>query len=449
MKLKSLLFIGALSVGTAASAQPWIPDTVHMGTGYVNDVFYALKDGAEKSEPSKNWHLAFQMTKFGDKDFNASISANHSNSRVEVYSLHMKASGGAFASISAADTVGKTSFTMQQINDTASWGRGAFMKNADPSNPFDFGWGAYDMTTHNLIGDSVYLIKVYSGSGPSATHTAYKLWLKKYTSTGTLGYEFEIAQLDNANDNNVTINRSPDYVDRLFAYYNITDNKILDREPGRKAWDMLFTRYPKAVISGGGPGLQAYTGVMTNLGVSVADVRVANATNLAWNDAQVVYDTTSLITIGDDWKRFDQPNMKYIVYDTINYFVKTPDLSYYQLRFKEFEFQGADAGRIIFEKRFLIGLNVKEITKNAVSTFAMVPNPASSSADIMIDAKESSNARLIVTDITGRIVENAALNLNKGVNGVRLNTANYTNGIYMVTVTNGSWKIAEKLVVQH
>src|SRR5687768_5124032 len=102
MRLKSLLFISAIAAGVQANAQTWVADSVEMGAGYANDIFYNLATGDSVAQPANNWDLAFQINKFGDPMFNASIRANHAKRKVEVYSLHMAVNATSFAAISAS-----------------------------------------------------------------------------------------------------------------------------------------------------------------------------------------------------------------------------------------------------------------------------------------------------------------------------------------------------------
>src|SRR4051812_43619917 len=104
MKLKYLLFLGALSLTGTVQAQNWVQDSVIMEPGYATDVFYSMHDGTAKIEPNKNWHLAFQMTPPGPYG-NVSILANHVQGKVKVYPTHVQASGN-FGGFTAADTGG-------------------------------------------------------------------------------------------------------------------------------------------------------------------------------------------------------------------------------------------------------------------------------------------------------------------------------------------------------
>src|SRR6187549_716187 len=113
MKLRSLLSAGLITLSTVSFAQTWTSDSVAMGVGYANDVFYELKNGATKLQPGNDWHLAFQMSVFGEPNFNAAIRANHAKTGLEVYELTKSVSTTIFTNLTGADTVGKTAASRQ------------------------------------------------------------------------------------------------------------------------------------------------------------------------------------------------------------------------------------------------------------------------------------------------------------------------------------------------
>lgn len=440
MKLKSLLLFGATLFSLNAGAQ-WVTDSVEMGSNYANDVFYSLKTGNKKIQPASDWDLAFQMTRFGEIQFNACVRANHIKRKVEVYSLHVKGSTH-FTSLAAADTIGKTDKMLQLLNVDTSWGEGAFYQNRDKSQIFDYGWGTYaGPPTHFVDGDSLYLVKVNG--------VPYKLWIKQYISTGdSIGFKFSIASWDNTLNNDVQIKRSPNYTNRLFAYYDIASNSFIDREPGRFDWDMLFTQYAKTLLFT--PNLQSYTGVLSNLGNQIADVRTLAKSSHDTAKYQNYTYNREVNNIGDDWKKFDQPNNVYITYDSVTFFIRSKaSQEYYQLRFTRFDGGFApNTGKIVFEKRFLATTSVNNV-KAPVNAYSIYPNPATTEVTIMVDAKEATSTMIYVTDMTGKVVDRYNVSQQAGLNGYRINTGAYANGNYLVTIASADWKVTEKLSVAH
>jgi hypothetical protein len=445
MMIRRLLLVGALSLSASPIfAQGWLADSVEMGAGYASDIFYSLKNSTVKAENSANWHLGFQMTAFGEPAFNATLRANHIKGKVEVYPLHLAASTH-FASLVDADTVGKTSPTMQLVNRDTSWGGGAFLQNRG-TNVFDYGWGFYQGSpSHSVIGDSLYLVKV--------NNVPYKLWIKEYISVGAtaIGYKFRIASYDNTSDDSFYVKRM-DYPNRLYAYYDVTTKTFVNREPGRDTWDLLFTQYPKPMVFGPS-GLQPYTGVLINQGVKLAELTGIDPDTIATSSytSYLPMMTGTMNEIGDDWKTFSMTTFTYQIDTLKSWIIKSSNSQeYYQLKFTRFDgASGGATGKIVFAKQFLAVTSVKELVNN-ISAYSIYPNPSNGNVNIMIDSKDkAANTQVIVSDLSGRVVFRNTVNLNAGVNALSVNTSSFTPGAYMVSLSHGSWKVTEKLVVQH
>lgn len=450
MKLKTTLFIIAAAIGLQANAQSWVTDSVEMGAQYSKDVFYSLGTGNDATANASNWDIAFQINKFGDPSFNASVRANHIKNDVQVYSLHLQASTK-FGNLSASDTVGLTDPSMQLLNNDTSWGTGAFTNNRG-GNQFDFGWGKYvGPPTHSVVGDSLYLVIVNG--------TPYQLWIEKYISMGTnaqLGYTFKVAKFDNSNSRLDSVKRVTPFEDRLFAYYTISSGTVTDREPARKDWDILFTQYQKNGQPDGQntKKLQAYTGVLSNLRVEVAKITSVSPNTINAGNYSTYTSSMSLETnaIGDDWKTFNMSTFKYEL-DTNTSFIVKPDtafhsLAYHHIRFTRFE--GGATGKIVFDKRVLYALSVNDTKGAFAANYSIYPNPAQNQVNVMIDAKTAKkNTVLAVMDITGKVLQQTSVQLKEGVNAYSFDMSNYPAGTYVVSVMNDSWHVSDKVVVQH
>jgi hypothetical protein len=441
MNLRSLL-TGFLTIGAlCAQAQGnWVTDSVTMGPGYGADAFYSLRNGNIKAQPNTDWHLAFQMTPPGPYG-NVSALANHVQGGVKVYSLHMKASNN-FDALSAVDTVGKTS--QQLYNSDTSWNFGAFNQMNNPTNVYDYSWGTYDNVTHNVTGDSLYLIKV------GTTNTPYKVWIKEYISNpyDSIKWVFRIAQFDGTGDTTVTI-RPKDFVSRLFAYYNVDNKVTTDREPDRNAWDFVFTRYVDTASQG--PITMPYntTGVLSNFGLLVAEVRGANSADTTNFHSHTFINHMN--AIGYDWKVFDMAATPpvYRTDTNINYFIKTATTNeYYQLEFTRFD--GASTGKVVFRKRVLAPTSIAGVAANNIAAWHMAPNPATDNVSVMIDAKNTAtDAKLIVMDASGKMVQQLSVPLQNGMNGYSFSTSMLPSGIYFVRLGTSTWNVATRLVVTH
>jgi hypothetical protein len=58
MKMKSLISMAALSLAGSLSAQTVYTDTVVMGPGYANEVFYNVATGVKTKSIMNKWHIA-------------------------------------------------------------------------------------------------------------------------------------------------------------------------------------------------------------------------------------------------------------------------------------------------------------------------------------------------------------------------------------------------------
>ena len=59
-------------------------------------------------------------------------------------------------------------------NSDTSWNYGAFI-STQSNDMFDYGWGVYNIQTHNIVGDSLFIIKTINGNWK-------KLFIKRKTS---------------------------------------------------------------------------------------------------------------------------------------------------------------------------------------------------------------------------------------------------------------------------
>ena len=125
----------------------------------------------------------------------------------------------------------------------------------------DLGWGNYSFITHYVTADSLFVVKLPSGSYK-------KLWIDRLAS-GV--YYFTYADLDGSNEVSETVTKS-DFTNKNFAYYSIDSQTELDREPANDSWDLLFTKYTTMLNYGGAQMPYGVTGVLSNAGVEVNKV---------------------------------------------------------------------------------------------------------------------------------------------------------------------------------
>jgi len=435
MKLYSLFAAaGLLAASAPAFAQTWISDSVVTGANYNNDVFYTLPTGAKVSSANTNWDLAFEMTPYGPYG-QMSVLANHAQDTVSVYSLHLAASTS-FATLGTADTAGLTGDAHKLYNNPENWSNGAFNRNNNPSNPFDFSWGLYNMSTHKVVGDSLYLVTI--------NNTAYKLWIQEYNSVPVTDptWTFRIASWDNTMDTTIVVHGA-DYTERNFAYFSIKDLALLDREPSNQSWELLFTRYvDTASMPGFGTLMYPVTGVLLNHGVVAA--KVTGTAPDAATDTAATY-TSRTNVIGYDWKH-NAMGAGFVIDTTTSYFVRALDSTYWQVVFTGFS--GKSTGTYQFKKRMLTTTGIATTNQSKLQV-ALAPQPANNLMNLMVDAPQSDAVQLLLVDMNGRTVMQNKLSLQAGMNAFSFTTGHLPGGLYMLQLTGKNFRHAQKVLVAH
>jgi Secretion system C-terminal sorting domain/Carboxypeptidase regulatory-like domain/Bacterial Ig-like domain (group 2) len=83
------------------------------------------------------------------------------------------------------------------------------------------------------------------------------------------------------------------------------------------------------------------------------------------------------------------------------------------------------------------------------ATINMFPNPASGMLNIEWTAKTADAATITISDVAGREVFNAPLNMAAGSGSHQINISNLTNGMYFVSIQSASTSYINKLNVAH
>jgi len=303
-------------------------DSILPGAGYANDVYYSFANGVVASVPRTNWDLAFSTPVR-----TASILIND-GAGVQLFTWK----GGAaadFNNVGKNDSANvKESSSLTNNNLDTTWYNSAFEQNIVKTNQFDEGWGVYNINTHNVEGDSVYILRLANG-------TYKKILVLLHGGTTPYSFVFKIANLEqNAVADSVTVSATQ-YPTKNFVYYSIANKTIIDREPASSAWDFVFTKYSDRA-QGGYP----VAGLLTNEGVYSSLLSGADTTKTY---SQASYSKV-IGNIGYDWKTIKQDFSGYDIVPGRYYYVKTKDNHYYRLKFKSFSISTRET---LFEKKLL------------------------------------------------------------------------------------------------
>lgn len=415
---KVILSVFVAAVAMQASAQV-VTDTVSIGAGYANQVWYSLPNDEQGSSPENNWDIAFDASGMG-----ASVMINSAKSTTLWKYPHSDTAGW-----STLDTTGLSTWTAHYNSDT-SWALGAMGNYADASNPYDLDWGLYNITTHVVTGDSLYVIKL-------ADNTYRKLWIKSLSGSV---YTFEYANLDGTGDHTATLSKSS-YTGKNFGYYSLQNNAAIDREPLSANWDLTFTQYTGFV-----PIAYTVTGVLSNTGVQVAKCSaVANVTT--FTDYASATFSSQINTIGYDWKSFT--GGAYVTKDSLCYFVRTAPGNIWKMIFTGFG--GSSTGNYIFSKEKLYtSTSVQAVNGTPVASMALYPNPSNGQNVTVVYSFEQAvpAAMLTITDMAGRTVAHTTLDNAAGLHQHSVQTQQLVPGMYLVDILAGDNHVQQKLIVQ-
>ncbi len=422
MKKILLLAICGCTVGTL-TAQTTAIDTVSTEAGYAKQVWYRLTDGAETATPKESWDIAFRAELMSATIF--------SNPGTQLW----KYPDATIADWDDVDTTGMAEEWEEAINSPYDWQVGAFNSVAG-SDQFDYGWGNYDMTTHNITGSVFFIIKLTNGDYK-------KLRIDELVST-TGTYTFTYANLDGSDEQEVTFLKA-DYSGKNFGYYSLVNNEAADLEPASEDWDLLFTQYTDLIAMGPDVTMPyGVTGVLVNEGVELVEVDEVDADTYVDYESHEFGEEKNII--GYDWKTYNSGSGEYVVADSTVYFVKDKAANIWKLVFTGFG--GSATGDFIFSKELLEATSIKDAT-GTVASLAVYPNPATNGyVHLAYDLNQATAATISVYNYAGQLIWNQQTGSASGLNTATIQTSGWAAGMYIVSLEVGGQKTTQKIIVQ-
>ncbi len=419
MKLVSL-FILFVSLLTAEE----IRVTTEGGS---KNVYFSLKNSEVARVESDGWQLSFKTGNIA-----GTIRANK-NTRV--YAALSLGIDDFKSPIEVSDLSNKELFE-ELHNDVSSWKMGAFNTGGAPEEDFNYGWGEY------VQGDGIYGTKLFVLEITNNGRKEYKQFI--INSVYNNSYFLEACDLDGENPIEKVINKG-NYIGKNFVMYDVFENEIIDQEPNKTDWDLLFTEYVTPIQAG--PQLMYYTvaGIQQNEMTWVSKVAGINS------DEPTSDSYSSIInTIGYDWKTFSNG---YIIEDYA-YFVQRftygqdltpiPSGEVYKIVFTNYE-GGADKA-----SSFEINPITASVDKDGNTRFAIYPNVISNGEEFNIiwnDNQRTIANQVKVINSVGEVVYSKNINSVNELTNMKINT-NLSTGLYFVVFSNGSEVFTQKLMVK-
>lgn len=409
--MKFVTLITAALLTTALSAQTTV--TVTTGAGNATRSFYSFQNGVQASVPNAEWDLAFEIT-----GFSGSILANTAKG-LQVYKAPFSV-----AQWASVDTAGLAASWPQQHNSEISWSAGALNQGLT-ADEFDLGWGVYNMITHTVLGDSVFVVKLVNGD-----------WKKlRIDGLATSTYTFTWADLDGSNEQTGSLNKAV-YTGKNFGYFSLENNVALDPEPPTANWDLVFTKYIAFI-----PTAYGVAGVLQNKNTQVLQVDGVDPDVAEWWGGAFSADIN---TIGYDWKTFNMTTFEYEYAVDRTYFAQDQLGNVWKLIFTGYG--GGANGDMTFTQELVSATSVEEGAGQ--STVLVYPNPVvGGTAQLVVDVPAAS-AVVSVTDLNGKLVAQQQFT---GLSGLSLRTLDVSGlgqGLYVLRIAGAGFSSTTRLVVE-
>ncbi len=414
--LKRLFFISAIAAMTTTNYSQVVSDSVTLGAGYADQVYYELSSGTKTTASNTDWDLQFFTSLFS-----GSIRIN----------------GGAGVELFAAATTDTANFATSTLDTSTvtslrdgylSWEQDAFTAQAT-GHP-NYGWGSYT-GAGNLTGIKVYAIKLTSG-------VYKKIWIKNFESNGNV--IMSIADLNGANLVTKTLNRAS-YSTKRHFYYDVENDSVLDAEPAKASWDFVFRKYSDLA----GPAYYNVTGALTNYNIGVAQVDNTPTADAKANYSSYALDS-SINVIGYDWKSFNMSSFSWDIADSLSYIIKDYNEDVWQVIFTGTT--GSSEGKMYFTKERIAVVSIEE--NSPVANVGVYPNPTTGILNVNFELINTDNAaQIVMYDMNGRVVKTISNNFTTaGFTQMTSDISDLQNGVYFLTIRSGNNSVTKRVIKQ-
>jgi len=92
--------------------------------------------------------------------------------------------------------------------------------------------------------------------------------------------------------------------------------------------------------------------------------------------------------------------------------------------------------------------NIKTMSITQLSINNIYPNPVYDDKLIMdiISVSDMNNVKIMVYDISGRLVKSDIINLTSGINKISIDTTMLSSGVYILEVSNNELSVSDKFI---
>lgn len=117
---------------------------------------------------------------------------------------------------------------------------------------------------------------------------------------------------------------------------------------------------------------------------------------------------------------------------------------------------GTSNGTVVVTAHNACGSGAKSLPVNiscrmqgdAAKTVSMYPNPASNNVNVEFSTDKNETVKLIITDLSGKVVMQQAFNATVGNNTLQADISHLAKGIYMAQLSGSNLMSPQKLIVE-
>ena len=159
-------------------------------------------------------------------------------------------------------------------------------------------------------------------------------------------YIIKYANLDNTNSNTIEIQKDNS---KNFQYLSFKNNTVVNIEPNKEDWDLLFTQYTHLFNDPELPPSYLVTGVLINYlnNVLVSKDSINTFEDINYSNVETYSFSNKQNVIGYDWKTYTGNG--YIINTNLTYIIKDISNRYFKMRFIDFYNSYGEKGYPSFE----------------------------------------------------------------------------------------------------
>lgn len=398
MKLIILFIFSCISIYSQELVQ------IGMGPSYQYDIYYSFDNGITAYPERTNWELSFSTDLY---DGNIRI-----NSGAPVYLYEVAQSSKYWSQITSFP-----SDALQLRNSNENWNIGAFLSNATVD--LNYGWGVFNPQNESIEGEKIYIIDYPEGQKKIRINNFY------------MGvFNFTIADLDGSNEETIIIDASL-YQNKKFIYFSLNNNQIIDREPEKDNWDLLFSRYEEEYVTLNGDTMPyIVTGVLSNQNLTyqfegpINQIPEINLSNFNYD----------INTIGYDWKEYSG---SFIMVPNRSYFIFNQEESnLYKMVFESFSGQASGNLSFFLEELDYSPVYVSEDYDIKLNVF---PNPNNGNFNIDLNGRDFFTS---LFDINGREITSKECS-----DFCNFDLNNIPKGIYLLKLNSEDINVIKQIII--